>query len=101
MTEAFTKKELKIIKDYEDYVNSPMSDGYTRVYLENKHSMSIESMEKLYNKYKKSKYKNLTKEQAYDLIRKQLKIYNEKKNFGCNPYFPREEIEEIVYAVKQ
>lgn len=101
MTREFTKKELQIIKAYKHYIDSPMSDGYTRVYLEGKFNMTIEEMSKLYEEHKKDNYKNLTKEQAYDLIRKEIKTYFEKEQFGCCCKFPKDEIIDIVYAVKE
>lgn len=96
----FTKKELDMIKEYTDFINDPMSDGYTRVWLENKFKTSIDKMETLYKNYKKEKYKNITKEQAYDLIKERLDVYNKNKNFGCS-IFPKEDIEQIVYSVKE
>lgn len=75
----FTKKELDMIKEYTDFINDPMSDGYTRVWLENKFKTSIDKMETLYKNYKKEKYKNITKEQAYDLIKERLDVYNKNK----------------------
>ena len=101
MVRKFTKKELQIIKAYKDYIDSPMSDGYTRVYLEGKFQMDIEEMEKLYEEHKKSNYENLTKEQAYDLIRKEIKKYFEKEQFGCCCKFPKDEIIDIIYSVKE
>ena len=35
------KKTEQICKKYKDYIDSPFSDGYTVVYLENKFGMSI------------------------------------------------------------
>lgn len=102
MTKELTEKEIKqIIKAYKDYIDSPMSDGYTRMYLENKFNMDIEEMEKLYEENKKESYKNLTKEQAYDLIKKEIKKYFEKEQFGCCCKFPKDEIIDIVYSVKE
>ena len=41
-------KLKKIVEDYHDYITSPFSDGYTRVYLEGKYNMTIEEMRKIY-----------------------------------------------------
>ena len=41
-------KLKKIVEDYHDYITSPFSDGYTRVYLEGKYNMTIEEMRELY-----------------------------------------------------
>lgn len=41
-------KLKKIVEDYHDYITSPFSDGYTRVYLENKYNMTIEEMREIY-----------------------------------------------------
>ena len=101
MTRKFTKKELQIIKAYKDFIDSPMSDGYTRVYLEGKFNMTIEEMEKLYEEHKKDKYEKLTKTQAYDLIKEKIETYSEKNKFGCCCRFPKDEIINIVYSVKR
>ena len=42
------KKTEQICKEYKDFIDSPFSDGYTVVYLENKFGMSIEDMRKVY-----------------------------------------------------
>lgn len=42
------KKTEQICKEYKDFIDSPFSDGYTVVYLENKFKMSIEDMRKIY-----------------------------------------------------
>lgn len=41
-------KLKKIVEDYHDYITSPFSDGYTRVYLEGKYNMTIDEMRKIY-----------------------------------------------------
>lgn len=41
-------KLKKIVEEYHDYIMSPFSDGYTRVYLENKYDMTIEEMREIY-----------------------------------------------------
>lgn len=41
-------KLKKIVEEYHDYITSPFSDGYTRVYLENKYNMTIEEMREIY-----------------------------------------------------
>ena len=43
-------KLKKIVEEYHDYITSPFSDGYTRVYLENKYDMTIEEMRELYER---------------------------------------------------
>ena len=45
---ATHKKTEQICKEYKDFIDSPFSDGYTVVYLENKFGMSIEDMRKIY-----------------------------------------------------
>ena len=41
-------KLKKIVEEYHDYITSPFSDGYTRVYLEGKYNMTIDEMRKIY-----------------------------------------------------
>jgi len=43
-------KLKKIVEDYHDYITSPFSDGYTRVYLEGKYNMTIEEMREIYER---------------------------------------------------
>lgn len=43
-------KLKKIVEEYHDYITSPFSDGYTRVYLENKYDMTIEEMREIYER---------------------------------------------------
>lgn len=50
MTTKLTEKKIEqIVKEYQDYLDSPFSDGYTVVYLENKFKMDINEMQSIYN----------------------------------------------------
>lgn len=87
----------KIIKAYEEYIDSPFSDGYTTVALENKFSIPLGVMKELYEKHKQEQYKEITtKEQAYDKIKEVLDTYNNKKQFGNCIQFPSKDIEDII-----
>lgn len=45
----------QVAKAYKHYIDSPFSDGYTRVYLESKFGMSIKEMKVIYNKTRQKK----------------------------------------------
>ena len=51
--------------------------------------MDIEEMEKLYEKYKKNNYKNLTKGQAFDLVKKEIKSILKRNNLDVVVSFRR------------
>lgn len=92
-------KTQKIIQAYEDYIKSPFSDGYTRVYLENKFKMKIEKMREIYQEHQSNKRKNLTKAKAYDMIKELVTNYNEHQRMGNMINFPVDDLIEIVNAV--
>ena len=66
MTKALSEKKIeKIVKEYQDYLDSPFSDGYTVAYLQNKFGMSIKEMKEIYNAKR-----NKNKLQDKDLLNK-------------------------------
>lgn len=90
-----TKEEL-IIKAYRDYINSPYSDGYTRVYLEGKFKMSIDEMRNIYKAHLNKQRQNITKAQAYDMIKELVDVYEENKRMGNIVSFPADDVIEII-----
>lgn len=90
-----TKEEL-IIKAYRDYINSPYSDGYTRVYLEGKFKMSIDEMRNIYKAHLNKQRQNITKAQAYDMIKELVEVYEENKRMGNIVSFPADDVIEII-----
>lgn len=90
-----TKEEL-IIKAYRDYITSPYSDGYTRVYLEGKFKMSIDEMRDIYKAHLKKQRKNITKAQAYDMIKELVEVYEENRRMGNLVSFPADDVIEII-----
>ena len=90
-----TKEEL-IIKAYRDYINSPYSDGYTRVYLEGKFKMSIDEMRNIYKAHLNKQRKNITKAQAYDMIKELVEVYEENRRMGNLVSFPADDVIEII-----
>ena len=90
-----TKEEL-IIKAYRDYITSPYSDGYTRVYLEGKFKMSIDEMRNIYKAHLKKQRKNITKAQAYDMIKELVEVYEENRRMGNLVSFPADDVIEII-----
>lgn len=90
-----TKEEL-IVKAYRDYINSPYSDGYTRVYLEGKFKMSIDEMRNIYKAHLNKQRKNITKAQAYDMIKELVDVYEENKRMGNIVSFPADDVIEII-----
>lgn len=90
-----TKEEL-IIKAYRDYITSPYSDGYTRVYLEGKFKMSIDEMKRIYKAHLKKQRKNITKAQAYDMIKELVLAYEDNVRMGNMISFPADDVIEII-----
>lgn len=90
-----TKEEL-IIKAYRDYITSPYSDGYTRVYLEGKFKMSIDEMKNIYKAHLNKQRKNITKAQAYDMIKELVEVYEDNRRMGNLVSFPADDVIEII-----
>lgn len=100
MALKLSKRQTQMLKDYEHLLNSPFADGYSYMAFESKYKTTTEKVRELYEKYKESTRKELSKEEAFDLIKKEVEAYIARRSHACAPIFPQDEIIKIVECVK-